>query len=184
MIWTHFLKEKEMQVPMRFGPVFFRWGLILLALMLFSGCRGPRVPSDSPTYPPSQQDERETATLVPPAVAGEREPISVDDGKNPVSVIADRLNFRVCPGVHCRVLTILRRGNVLILTEWRGEWMRVRVRSTGQEGWVFSRYVRREPLHGEPSSPAVREAPALKEEWADPKKSAGPSQPIREEYIK
>jgi uncharacterized protein YgiM (DUF1202 family) len=171
-------------MPLRFVPVFFTWGLILLALVSFAGCRGARVPSDSSIHPPSQKDEGEKVKSAPPAVTGQREPASVDDGKNTLSVTADRLNLRACPGTHCRVLIILRRADLLILTEWRGEWMRVRVKDSGREGWVSSRHVCRESTQREPSPHPVGEAPAFKEEWADPKKSAGPSQPIKEEYTK
>lgn len=198
---------------MKFRPVCFTGGLILLFLLFFIGCRGPRVLSDHPTYQPAQKEKQDTVKLPPSAAtrnevtpkaqsptttnkekmaesrqasATEKETPSVEDGNNIVSVTASRLNFRSCPGIHCRVLTVLRRGDLLIQTEMNGEWIRVRVKSTGQEGWVSSRYVRRESLEEAPSNPKDSAFPTLKEEWAIPEKNAGPPSPtkIKEEYIK
>ena len=168
---------------MKFDPVFLIWGFILLVAVFLVGCRGPRVPSDSLTHPPSQKEEGKKVKSQPPAVKGMKESESINNGGFIVSVIADMLNFRACPGVHCQVLTILRRGDVLIPMGSKGEWMRAQVKSTGQEGWVSSRYVRRESLHGESFSLPVGKAPTLKEDWAVPEKSAEPSTPIKEEYI-
>lgn len=142
-------------------PIIFS----LLIFILVTGCGRIKIPSGGSTTPPISKEEK--AAKKPGAPTPEqkgREPLVV--GEKTWFVLTERLNLRACAGLNCLVLVTLSRGEELLQTGERGEWIRVRVKATNKEGWVSPKYLSKERLTVEPVSPPSREAPKLKEEWA------------------
>lgn len=57
-------------------------------------------------------------------------------------VIARVLNVRTGPGVGFSIVTALAQGTPLDVYDQQGDWMRVRVRGSGEKGWVAAQFVR------------------------------------------
>lgn len=146
----------------RYLPIPF----FLLIFIFVAGCGRLKIPSGESTAPPISKEEKAIKKPGPPTTPDPK-------GKEP-SVVSERtwfvvtesLNLRACAGLNCLVLATLFRGEELFQTGWRGEWIRVRVKTTNKEGWVSPKYLGKERLTVAPVPPPPREAPKLKEEWA------------------
>lgn len=60
-------------------------------------------------------------------------------------VNADALNVRSCPDSHCRVETILYRGNTAKLVGQKGGWYKLLL-SNGNKGWASASYLSSSPV--------------------------------------
>ena len=78
-----------------------------------------------------------------------------------VYVIGDAVNLRAGPSTDYGVIGQAHRGDVGEELGRNGEWVRLRLERNGTEGWMFGRYVAREP----PSAVSVaRQAPATEQQ--------------------
>jgi len=124
---------------------------LILAILTSWGCGAKKQPV------------RKQAIAPPPS-------LSQPDGQVLV-VTAGPLNLRACPGMECRVIAILPRGEEVVKLGAKAGWLRVRVPSLQKKGWVGARYVG----IGEHKSPELPPPPPslppkVKEEWVVPAK--------------
>lgn len=101
-----------------------RLSLLLIPLVLIA-CQTAAPSPEPPAAPPASEDESE----------GLDTPIGVS------RIAASSLNLRSGPSTSDAVVTTLRRNARVDVMGTRGEWTRVRA-SSGQLGWVASRYLR------------------------------------------
>ncbi|EKD41066.1 MAG: hypothetical protein ACD_74C00066G0002 [uncultured bacterium] len=126
--------------------------LCCLFLFLGTNCRGSRQITEHP----------------PPA-------IPVPEKEKVLFITSENLNVRVCPGLDCRIETTINRGKEVIQIDEKGEWLKIRIKANGIEGWLNSRFVSVSPP--EPQVLPPQESGALKpqEEWATPDKETNPT---------
>lgn len=99
-------------------------------------------------------------------------------------VLTNGLNLRECPATKCRILAVLRRGEIVLSTGEKKGWSLVETAASGKKGWVASRYLGAEPGQTPPpaSAKSPSEPPPLpKEQWGAP--GAAPPQ-VQEQYGK
>ncbi len=99
-------------------------------------------------------------------------------------VLTSGLNLRQCPATNCRILAVLRRGDIVLTTGEKKGWSYVEAAASGKKGWVASRYLGAEP--GQSAPPAGAKSPSEppplpKEQWGAP--GATPP-PVQEQYGK
>ena len=59
------------------------------------------------------------------------------------SVVARALNVRSGPSSKTAIVGVLRDGDAAyLLGESKGSWVKVKAGENGDEGWVFSKYLR------------------------------------------
>jgi uncharacterized protein YgiM (DUF1202 family) len=85
-------------------------------------------------------------------------------------VTTDRINLRACPGTDCRIETGLKRGEEIIKIRKEGEWLKVRVKTSGLEGWIPLRFVSKPPPPRGLTSQGGDVSTRPREEWAIPEK--------------
>jgi len=129
-------------------PILFRcWAasIFFLVLVHFSGCAKVKlIPKEPVTTRPALEDEKISKKSPPPS-----SPI-VPSKYRTWFVSADKLYLRVCAGLNCMIAATLTRGEELLQTGEKGEWVRVRVKSTRKEGWVSSAFLGKEPPQPSP----------------------------------
>ncbi|MBU1274048.1 MAG: SH3 domain-containing protein [Proteobacteria bacterium] len=99
-------------------------------------------------------------------------------------VLTNGLNLRQCPNTECRILAVLRQGDIVLSIGEKKGWSLVEAAASGQKGWVANRYLGANP--GQTPPPATAKSPAEppplpKEQWGAPG-SAPP--PVKEQYGK
>jgi uncharacterized protein YgiM (DUF1202 family) len=162
----------------KFPKNFLTFTLGLLILIYLAGCAKSKIPSGELTAPPPATLEKEKVSKKPstPPTPKGKVPPAITEKAWFVSV--DQLHLRACAGLSCQIIATLQRGEPLFQTGEMGEWIRVRVRVTKQEGWVSSKYVVKDPPSATTAAPSPQETPKLKEEWATLGQEAKPpSQP-------
>jgi hypothetical protein len=132
-------------------------------------------------------------------------PASLSQPNGQVLVVtAGPLNLRACPGMECRVIAVLPRGEDVVKLGAKAGWLRVRVPAIQKKGWVGARYVgigKHKSPELPPPPPGVKEewgvpakekaretkkekmtppAPEVQEEWATPGKQVTPE--VKEEF--
>lgn len=97
-------------------------------------------------------------------------------------VLTSGLNLRECPTTSCRILAVLRHGDLVMSTGEKRGWSYVETAVGGTRGWVASRYLGIDPGQSPPPSKAKSpsEPPPLpKEQWGAP----GSAPPVvKEQY--
>jgi hypothetical protein len=124
---------------------------LFLVILTSWGCGAKKQPVHKPTTAP------------PPSLSQPNGQVMV--------VTAGPLNLRACPGMECRVIAVLPRGQRVIKLGAKAGWLRVRVPSIQKEGWVGARYVgigKHKSLELPPPPPSA--SPKVKEEWVVPAK--------------
>ncbi|BEQ16614.1 SH3 domain-containing protein [Desulfoferula mesophila] len=99
-------------------------------------------------------------------------------------VLTSGLNLRECPTTSCRILAVLRHGDIVMTTGEKKGWSYVETASGGQQGWVSSRYLGSDPGQSPPptTTKALTEPPPLpKEQWGAP---GSTPPPVKEQYGK
>ena len=99
-------------------------------------------------------------------------------------VLTSGLNLRECPTNTCRILAVLRHGELVLTTGEKKGWSYVEAAVSGKRGWVASRYLGTSPGQTPPPSSAKSPAeppPLPKEQWGAP--GATPP-PVKEQYGK
>jgi hypothetical protein len=85
------------------------------------------------------------------------------------------LHLRACAGLNCQILATLKRGEEVLKIGEDGEWMKVQLKNSKNEGWVASRYLSSAPPKPVPPPSPGRESTKPQEEWAGPDKGTKPS---------
>jgi uncharacterized protein YgiM (DUF1202 family) len=140
--------------------------LSILTFIFFTGCWGKKIIPEEPPAPSISQKEIPVKKPEPSFTPAPRGMVPMVVGEKTWFVLPERLNLRACAGLNCQVLGVLSHGEELFQTGEREEWMRVRVKATHKEGWVFSKYLGKEPSGNRTIFPHPREIPKLQEEWA------------------
>jgi hypothetical protein len=154
--------------------------IVLGALFFLAGCGKTKIaPAPSPLPSPAPSKEEEISRPSPP-VKGKEAPAY----KEKIWFVAgDRLQLRACAGLNCLVVATLGRGAEVVQTGEKGDWIRIRVRNSRQEGWVTPHSLAKERPAGAPApAPVPREVPKLQEEWATSGKDIRPASPPKETF--
>lgn len=171
--------EKKMKTDFK----IFLGLLSVLTLLLTLGCGGTLSPIKEPSYPPPIEEPRPSGKTAPAPAQDEKE-LSPDRALS-VYVVTDHLNLRACAGLNCRVISVLQRGEELDSIAEKGEWMKVKVKSSDKEGWVFSKFVSSERPKAAPrSSKPAASSPKLEEEWASSEKGTDPLPLPKEDFAR
>ena len=56
-------------------------------------------------------------------------------------VTVNAVNLRACPSAQCEVLTVLYRGQGVVVYEYNNGWARVVVAGSGIRGWMDARFL-------------------------------------------
>ena len=136
---------------------------LFLVIVTSWGCGARKQPTHKPTTPPPSLSQPDGQVLV---------------------VTAGPLNLRACPGMECRVIAVLPRGEEVVKLGDKAGWLRVRVPSMDKKGWVGARYV---GIGAHPSPELPPPPPGVKEEWVVPEKEEmtpkhQPAPEVKEEW--
>ena len=100
-------------------------------------------------------------------------------------VQAHRLNLRKCPGVRCKVVSVLRRGTTVVPISSQGKWSEVSAQDSVR-GWVHSKFLTEEPVPFELEERGYRLSsppPIPSDEWAvEQEDLKAPSPVVTEEF--
>ncbi len=97
-------------------------------------------------------------------------------------VLTSALNLRQCPSTDCRILRVLKHGDIVLSTGDRRGWSKVETAAGGVRGWVATRYLGADPNQAPPPVKRASEPPPLpKEQWGAP---GGAPPPVKEQYGK
>ncbi|MCB2225842.1 MAG: SH3 domain-containing protein [Desulfarculaceae bacterium] len=95
-------------------------------------------------------------------------------------VLPSGLNLRECPRNDCKILSVLKHGDIVLSTGDRKGWSKVETASGGLRGWVATRYLGSDPQQPVPAAKSASEPPPLpKEQWGRPD---GVPPPVKEQY--
>jgi hypothetical protein len=165
-----------MKFFLRLLPLIF----LCLTLGCLVGCGKTKIsPGPTPLPPPSSKEEKGVAQPSPPP-KGKEAPLS----KEKIWFVSgERLHLRACAGLNCLVVATLARGEEVVQTGEKGDWIRIRVRNNRQEGWVSPQFLVKERPAGTAAPASVtRDVPKLQEEWATSGKEPRTPSPPRETF--